>query len=139
MHAKANEIVDRGREYVDRPYRHLGRSWKTGVDCAGLLICLMNDCDVSDFDSGAYSRRPNVIEFDRVMRESGCVRLPITELAHGDIIRMAIQRWPVHCALYENDGRGEFIIHAWLPFRKVVREPLTPARYATISSVWRFP
>ena len=59
---------------------------------------------------------------------------------NSDILRISEIRWPVHCAIYELDDKGEeWIIHSYLPYRKVVREPVNYVKRSQISSVWRFP
>ena len=140
MHARAHDIVARAREYVGTPYRRKGRSKDSGVDCIGLVICVAHDLGISPYDTGAYSDRPNVREFDRLMLEAGCRMLPHVQLASGDIVRLAMPRWPVHCAVYEEAADGSrWIVHAYLPHRKVTRDPLTPARESQVSSTWRYP
>jgi len=74
------------------------------------------------------------------MIEAGCTQLPMVQLAHGDILRINTSGWPVHLGVYEIDDRGqEWYTHAYLPHKKVTRDPLTPAVRAQINSVWRFP
>lgn len=135
MHARSAEICARALEYADRPYRHQGRSWTSGVDCAGLVIRVGHDLGLGDFDTADYSRRPNLIEFDRAMRASGCTVVSHRNMAPGDILRVAEASWPVHCGIFT----GDRFVHAWLPARRVVAETVTPARMAKVSSVWRYP
>lgn len=139
MHAKANEIVLAAHTFIDVPYRHQGRS-KNGIDCAGLVICTAKLVGISSFDTSSYSRRPNADEFTKQMIKAGCTQLPVSELAHGDILRIRTSGWPVHLGIYEIDERGDqWYIHAYLPYRKVARDPLTPEVWREVSSVWRFP
>lgn len=135
MHDRSEEIIARALHYVGRPYRHQGRNWETGVDCAGMVICVGHDLRMGDFDTRAYSRRPNFREFDAAMRASGCTPVRLSGLAPGDILRITEHGWPVHCGIYT----GPLFIHAWLPARRVVAETMTPVRYRKISSVWRYP
>lgn len=140
MHEVSRDIVACAKGYVGVRWRHQGRDKATGVDCAGLLVCIVNDLGISGFDILGYSRRPNSTEFDKGMRLAGCVKLPRLEIRSGDVVRMAESGWPVHTALYEvDDVGGEWLIHAWAPAHKVVREPLTKVRDAQIRSVWRLP
>lgn len=137
MHARADEIVTSARTRIDVPYRHQGRGLK--LDCVGLLIDVARELGLTDFDTTAYGRRPNVEEFTRFMRESGCTRLPMEQLAHGDILRMAYDKWPVHTGIFVQNDRGFSVIHAFLPYRKVVEEELTEQIWARVNAVWRFP
>ncbi len=140
MHARADEIVARANEYVGARYRQWGRSLYTGVDCIGLVRCVGRDLGLTDYDTTTYSSRPNVPEFDRIMIELGHVLKPYGGLSHGDIVRLAAPKWPVHSAIVEGDGQGDlWFIHAYLPYRKVVRERLTSIVDMKVSSVWSYP
>ena len=143
MHTKANEIITAGLSYVGVPYREQGRNM-AGLDCAGLIVCA--GVDSGAFPSNAidtiaknYSRRPDVPQFTKSMIDAGCVRLKFGEQKHGDILRVAYLNWPVHVGLYEVVGDTHWVIHAYLPRKKVVRELITPFMYAQISTVWRYP
>lgn len=138
MHVKANEIVDLGRTLVGYPYRHQGRTLRGGFDCAGMLIYIVNTLNLRDFDTSDYSRRPDPKRFDGFMRDAGCCQIGIDDREHGDVLRLAETRWPVHCALFDCLC-VPYIIHAWAPARKVIRERLTEIRVVQISSVWRLP
>lgn len=120
-------------------YRKQGRN-SSGLDCAGLVIVIAHLLDITDKDTTAYSDRPNVEEFTAFMIETGCKQLPMTQLAHGDIVRLNTSGWPVHLGIYEIDDRGqEWYIHAFLPHKKVTRDPFTDVVKRDLSSVWRFP
>jgi cell wall-associated NlpC family hydrolase len=139
MHANANEIVYIAKGLVGVPYRHQGRN-QSGLDCAGLIIVIAHMLELTDKDTTNYSRRPNVHEFTAFMIEAGCTQLPMAQLAHGDILRLNTSGWPVHLGVYEIDDRGqEWYTHAYLPHKKVTRDPLTATVKAQLSSVWRFP
>lgn len=139
MHDKSSEIVEAANSLVGVPYRHQGRT-DTGLDCAGLVIQVAQIVGISSFDTTAYSNRPNANEFTREMLRAGCKQLPTSELQPGDILRISTLGWPVHIAIYEIDPRGQaWYIHAYLPHKKVTRDPVTPDVWQRVSSVWRFP
>lgn len=138
MHNRGAEIVERSLAYLGLPWRHQGRSAIAGVDCVGLLILVARDLGITDFDTNAYSRRPDVQRFDGLMREAGCRRIAHAAMAHGDIVRVSEDGWPVHCAIYDATDR-RWIIHATARLKAVVREPLDEVRDRQITSVWRFP
>lgn len=138
-HPRAVEIVEAARSLVGVPYRHQGRDRDSGIDCAGVPVVIAREVGISGFDTTRYSRRPKPREMDRAMAEAGCRKIPMKDMAPGDILRLAMPTWPVHCAILDEDGKGQWIIHAWLSARKVVRESLGPERRADIRSVWRFP
>lgn len=139
MHDKADDIVSVANDFVGTRYRHQGRS-KVGLDCAGLIIATAKACGISNFDTTSYSNRPNAAEFTREMIRAGCTQLPLAKLEHGDLLRLNTAGWPVHIAVYEVDDKGkEWYIHAYLPHKKVSRDPVTADVRARISSAWRFP
>jgi hypothetical protein len=140
MHDRADEIVKRAIEYIDRPYRHQGRSWETGVDCAGLPICIGVELGLFEFNTHPYTSRPNIVLFNAEIRRSGCKQIPKAEMASGDIVQLATQGWPVHCGIVVVDEAGQaWIIHALAHSRKVIRDPITPEKDLTITTVWRYP
>jgi len=140
MHVKNQEIISCAKTWIDILYRHQGRSRHAGIDCAGLIICVAKELGISTFDTKAYPRIPNIIEFNRQMEKGGCRMIPFTDRANGDILRIAELRWPVHSGLLEIDRQGkEWLIHSWRPARKVIREVITKLRFSQISSVWRYP
>lgn len=139
MHTRAREICEAARTYEGVPYRHQGRG-RNAIDCAGLPIVVAHDLGISGFDTASYSRRPRPHEFDRAMIEAGCTQIPMRDMAPGDILRLAEPRWPVHCAILDEDDRGRrWVIHAYLTARKVIRERYTSGVEARVRSVWRFP
>ena len=139
MHDKAAEIVYIAKGLVGVPYRHQGRN-QSGLDCAGLIIVIAHMLGLSDKDTTAYSRRPNAEEFTAFMIEAGCTQLRNDGLEHGDIVRLNTSGWPVHLGVYEIDDRGqEWYTHAYLPHKKVTRDPFTDSVKRIVSSIWRFP
>lgn len=140
MHARGHDIVARAKEYVGVRWRHQGRSMDTGVDCAGLLVCVGHDLDLTNFDTARYSRRPNAREFKQAMLRAGCLPINAGLVANGDILRIAESKHPVHVGIYEKDEQGqEWFIHSWAVTRKVVREALTITRRNQIAEVMRYP
>lgn len=144
MHTKASEIISAAKSYVGVRYREQGRNM-AGLDCAGLIVCTGVDSgafpsDAVDKIAKDYSRRPNVAEFTKSMIDAGCVRLPYGQHENGDILRIAFSNWPVHIGIYEVDERGnEWVIHAYLPVKKVTRERISRDIEGLISTVWRYP
>jgi len=106
----------------------------------GVPIYIARELGIKTWDTVSYSQRPNVPEFMRLLRDSGSTLVPFKEVAHGDMLRMMSSRQPVHIGIYEMTPSGQaYVIHAFQPFKKVVRSPLTPQEWQKIQSVWRFP
>lgn len=125
-------------KHVGVRWRHLGRDPATGLDCAGLIIRVACDLGIVDYETTAYSRRPNSNEFRRVMLEAGMISVAPRE--HGDVLRLAAPKWPVHVGILEIDDAGvEWLIHAWADARMIVREHLTATKQLQIREIMRFP
>lgn len=139
MHDKADLIINNANAFVGTRYRKQGRS-ENGLDCAGLIIVTAKYSGISNFDTTRYSDRPNAEEFVKSMRAAKCQRLRRDQLANGDILRLNTEGWPVHIAIFEVDEHGrEWYIHAYLPHRKVTRDPMSDDVWSRVEDVWRFP
>jgi cell wall-associated NlpC family hydrolase len=121
---KLNEqIVLAAREMIDWPYRHAGRN-EFGIDCVGLIIKAAHDCNITAYDTTNYPKRPNAIDLRREMKEH-LTRIPNEELESGDIAIFAFHSHPCHMGIIDIDEKGTWVIHAFAPARKVVREELS--------------
>jgi len=138
-HAKADDIIVAAKDLLGIRYRKQGRN-SSGLDCAGVLIKVAHATGLTTLDTTQYSSRPNAEEFVAFMRKTGCKRLRVDQLETGDILRLNTHGWPVHCAVYEKDTIGkEWCIHAYMPHKKVTRDPLTQTMWDSVEDVWRFP
>lgn len=140
MHSRANEIVAIANELVGLKYRHQGRG-NGSIDCVGVPLYIGKKTGLLDYDTQAYGTRPAIHLFNQLMRESGMCRIPMADLNHGDLVQVSWEDAPpVHVGIIEVDERGQmWMIHAFLPHRKVTRDPVTPKVNGTIVAVWRFP
>ncbi len=140
MHHRANDIVECAHTLIGVPFKHMGRNL-LGIDCVGVPIYIAKTLTIKDWASPAYLPRPNMEFFEKLIRESGSTPVPFKEVAHGDMLRLlSFGRYPVHVGIYEKLPNGaEYVIHAYQPFKKVVRSRLTPKEWEKVHSVWRFP
>lgn len=139
MHQRANEIVECAHTLIGVPFRHQGRTL-LGLDCIGVPLYIGKTVGFLDWNPPPYDPRPNMELFERMIRESGSTPVLFKAVAHGDMLRMMSHRYPVHIGIYEIMPNGaEYVIHAYQPFKKVVRSRLTPREWDKVHSVWRFP
>jgi len=140
MHHLANEIVASAHTLIGVRFLHHGRDMR-GIDCVGVPIYIAKDVGIKEWDTIDYGPRPNMNEFERLIRATGSKPVRYLDVAHGDMLRMmSAGRFPVHIGIYEKMPNGqEYVIHAFAPFKKVVRSPLTPVEWKKVHSVWRFP
>lgn len=117
------DIVAAAKNWVGVPYRHMGRN-HYGVDCVGLIIKVAHDVGLTTYDTTNYPKRPKAADLLREMRNY-LQQVPKGEAGPGDILVIAAPSSPVHMGVLEVDERGQsWLIHAYAPARKVVRESL---------------
>ena len=140
MHTRSNDIVACAHTLIGVRFKHRGRDLR-GIDCVGVPIYIAKELGIKEWNALGYAARPDTKEFTKLLRESGSTPVPFKEVAHGDMLRMlSLGRFPVHIGIYEMTPTGQaYVIHSYLPFRKVVRTPLTPQAWTQVQSVWRFP
>lgn len=128
-----NNIVDKAREYIGTPFRHQGRLKGVGVDCAGLIICVANELNISDFDYTSYGRVPNSNQLVSLMNEH-MVKIKISDAKAGDVYLMAFDSDPQHLAMITDNG----IIHSYSSAKKVVEHGLDDNWSSKIKGAYRF-
>jgi hypothetical protein len=132
-----DQIVAAAKGWLNVPYKHAGRS-RFGVDCAGLIVKVAHDVGLSDYDSVNYPRRPVPEDFLREMRDH-LVPVPVDQMGHGHVAVFREPKHPCHTGIIEVDEAGRrWVIHAYAPARKVIREPLSSAREHNVVFVFRY-
>lgn len=104
------QIVAEARKWIDTPFQHQGRLRGLGVDCVGLVLCVMRDLRLHDWvdDFRAYSPQP----VSRMVFEICTERLhakPVAERLPGDVLCFRVPEAPVHVGFVTDIG----IIHAY--------------------------
>lgn len=118
-----DNIVQEARKWVGVPYRHAGRN-EHGIDCVGLIIKVAHGVGLTSYDTMNYPKRPNAADLLREMRNH-LQQVPKADADHGDILVIAAPSSPVHMGVLEIDERDQpWLIHAYAPARKVIREAL---------------
>lgn len=118
----SDQIVAEARTWEGVKFRHCGRN-RFGVDCIGLIIKVAHELGLSTYDTKAYARAP---DFKFLMREfkRELKKVSLGDAGHGDVLIMQQFKYPIHCGILEIDGAGRrWLIHAYEPYGKVVREP----------------
>ena len=140
MHSRADDIVRVANELVGMRYRHMGRGKET-IDCVGVPLYIGKKLGLMDYDTKAYTSRPDIHTFNRLMQESPVNRIPMADLSHGDMVQISWEKTlPVHVGIIEVDERGDrWVIHAFLPHKKVTRDPVTPKIERSFVAAWRLP
>ena len=94
------------RAYVGTPFVHQGRHRGRGIDCIGLVINVMHEMHISDYDRRDYGRLPFRGELEAALNKLFVrVRRPP---APGDILLFRIGRLRQHVGIATDYG----MIHA---------------------------
>lgn len=114
-----NLIVKTAREYIDTPFHHQGRQKGVGIDCGGLIVCTLAECQIYITDLRGYGRYPHADTMRKAMRKE-FDEITKEEMTDGDILLFALGREPSHLAFKTNIG----MIHAYTSVKKVVEHSL---------------
>jgi cell wall-associated NlpC family hydrolase len=104
------EIIKAAKSLLGTPFRHQGRSAKTGVDCVGFLMEIGKrvDYDHEVMDRTTYKRIPDESIALKYLRLN-MNEIPLEEVGIGDVITMRIAGKEVHVGVKIDDTR---FIHA---------------------------
>lgn len=116
---KTDEIVAEARSWLETRWVHQGRS-PAGVDCAGLVLLVGQALGLKAEDMLGYKRSPDGVLFRKhIFDQTKFEPFP----APGLIGLFRETRFPTHCGIFaERDGQLT-LIHAYMPYGKVVEEP----------------
>lgn len=123
----AAQLIAQARTYGARsgrfavPWVHQGRS-RRGVDCAGLIVCALQDLGAQPFDVAGYSSAPHGGKLLQYLLDAGCVH---TDLCSGALGVFRFARQPQHLALIVPYAAGGFgLLHALSSVGKVAEHRL---------------
>jgi len=103
------QLIREARKWLGTPFQHQGRVRGLGVDCVGLILCVMRDLGLGDYLAAhkAYAAQP----VGRLVLEACRAHLaekPASGRLPGDVLVFRVPVDPVHAALVTERG----IIHA---------------------------
>lgn len=132
-------VVEEARKWLGTRWRHQGRN-KHGIDCAGLVIKVANDLELSTFDTRNYARGTSGDPFVHYFTGAGMVEVQIEDVKEGDVVLTEDTNFPCHCG-FVSTKRGQLhFVHAYAQRKKVVEEPLSHwLNRHKVSHVLRFP
>jgi cell wall-associated NlpC family hydrolase len=129
---RREDIVLEARRWIGTRYKHQGRSL-AGVDCAGLIIKVAHNLQLTTHDEANYARRPNGYAMMRSleMHASSVKRDPLP----GDILLFSFQGFPQHLGIRSNTG----MIHSFATARKVVEHAYDDLWKSRLVAVYEYP
>lgn len=129
-------IVSKAREFLETPYHHQGRVKGAGVDCAGLVICVAHELNLSGYDINNYPKESDGIELKQLLNENAIVT---KKRDIGNIVLLKIKQVPQHCGIIGIKDDFMTLIHACRKRKKVVEIELTKQYVDKIVSIYQFP
>lgn len=101
-------IVSEARSMIGTPWHHQGRAPGVGLDCIGLVICVLARLGYEAKDRAGYRRAPIPHEFLTAVREQA-IEKDIADALPGDMLLIAPGKLLQHAAIYSDN---DCIIHA---------------------------
>lgn len=133
-----DKIVAQAKTWIDVKYKDKGRDRVGGVDCIGLIIKVAHEIAISDFDTIEYPKRPVPQDLLRGMRDH-LEPIKIKDIGQGNVGVFRGPRVPCHTGIVEVDEAGEkWVIHAYAPARKVVRDRLAGEMFDNLCLAFRY-
>ncbi|MBI4384129.1 MAG: C40 family peptidase [Nitrospinae bacterium] len=117
-----SEIVRKAREYLGTPFHHQGRTKGRGVDCVGLVVCVLRELGPEIDDCRTYPQTPDSGLLLNKLRQH-LEEIPIDRAVSGDVYLMTIMGYPQHVAFLTDIG----IIHTHQQVGRVVETGLDHA------------
>lgn len=103
----AEEVCSVAREYLSTPWKHTGRLKGVGIDCIGLVVCVLRETGAITEDYTKYSLAD---EYDTLMEyvDRHADRIPSPE--KGCLLVFRGRMMNNHCGIYLGDG---IFIHSY--------------------------
>ncbi len=81
------ELINTARTYLGTPFKHQGRLKGVGVDCIGLIMCVLKELGspIANLDETNYKRRPEGNYFLKKLQDN-LTQISLNEASAGDII-----------------------------------------------------
>jgi cell wall-associated NlpC family hydrolase len=136
MQCSYKDVADNAVSWLNVPWRHQGRS-RRGIDCVGVVIMLAHELGLSDFDTTAYARSPNGVDFLTGFKKH-MDRVAPGEERPGDVVVMRDSVLPCHCGVLVQFRGETHLIHAAARRKKVVIEPFKGGIKAKKIAVFRY-
>ena len=132
-------IIAAAMECKDTPFKHQGRVIGRGLDCAGVLVHVLNSLELPYNDEMGYPRTPFDGQLENILdTQPSLYRVPANEKQRGDVLCMRISSAPQHIAIFLGDINGHpYIIHGSSEHGKVAVHRLDQVWGARIVRVYR--
>ncbi len=130
------EVVAAARNLIDVPYVHQARSAVAGVDCAGLLKCVLVSLgeDPPDFLNYGKLPRPEVL---MKYARAAMIEINPKDAGPGDVLALWMEGpgMPQHFVILSDGGT---IIHALAKWKMVKEHTFPPRMRRRVCASFRF-
>ncbi len=134
-----NEILSKARQYLGTKFLHQGRSKKFGVDCIGLIFCVLQELNIkingrnlSELDEKNYARIPNGNYLKQKLDEN------LIADERGFIFLMRFGKNPQHLGFIDFQENGNTkLIHCYQQVGKVIEHQIDKTWAERIINIYR--
>lgn len=134
MTVARERVVAAARNWLGTPFHHQGRLKGVGVDCAGVVVGVAKELDLSAFDITGYGHRPNSREMEQLCySEMSCVVQ--SQMQPGNVLLLEVDNQPQHLAFVTDIG----MLHSYAPLRCVVEHRIDEEWKSRILGVFELP
>lgn len=130
------DIVTEARKYIGTPFHHQGRLIGVGIDCVGLLTCVMRSLGLSEYDNTSYAREPSNGLLTKEL-QAHLDEIPLEDVREGDVLVFWFgrkKRNPQHVGIRTDRG----MLHTYADVKKVVEHGLTAKWTRRLCGAYRF-
>ena len=129
-------VVNQARRWINTPFQHQGRLLSRGVDCVGLVLCVMRDLLLGDWlaEYAVYPEQPVDGPVEKVCRER-LIGKPIQAREPGDVLAMRMPVSVCHAAIVTDRG----IIHAYSGVGRVFEHKLNAKWLRRVAGCYAIP
>lgn len=130
------QVYEEARKWIGTRWVHLGRD-EHGVDCAGMVLKVGEALGFPVEDMQNYRRSPDGIMFrEHIVKQTTFQAQPTP----GSIGLFREAKFPTHTGIFGVDNYGRItLIHAYMPYRKVMEEPFINDWPKKLVAVRNFP
>lgn len=128
-------IVAAARAMLGTPFHHQGRVPGVGVDCAGLVVCALQQSGLDVSDRAGYGRIPAQGLFSQTVAEQ-CDAIDLADVQPGDLLSFAFRSDPQHIAIVVSID-PIMMIHAVQTNKRVVENGLDATWRERLRGAWR--
>jgi len=133
-----DEILAEARSWIGERWRHQGRGPRgRGVDCGGVIVCVAQGLQISNYDISGYRRMPPTRTAFLEHFEQNMMRLSAPVPAAVGVFRN--ETTVIHCGIFSEKYGRLHIIEANASIGRVIEAQLTKEQRSTLVGIFDYP